>query len=229
MGLDWNPMNRPLPGAETEFLRVFRQLEGHEAPERGLLGRLFLGRGLTKGERARLTARFQALTEPPYTVLGAPRVGIDAAADAWLREQLTAQGKDADFEVAREKMRGYYVLALAPACDGFPRYTPRGAYGLERYSFRGQFLEDVAGIIGEPLHAQAYEAMLASELAEYADALEAATLPYARQHGLEHLAHARSEETFELGAPASNADILFSAIRWCRFWSQRGFGLAPWF
>jgi hypothetical protein len=29
--------------------------------------------------------------------------------------------------------------------------------------------------------------------------------------------------------PASQAHILFGAIRWCRFWSARGHGLEPWF
>jgi hypothetical protein len=88
MGLDWNPMGRPKPGAEQEFARLFRQIES--TPE---------------DRREPLVKRFQQITQPPFETLGAPRVGSDPKADDWLRERLSASGHPEKFDEARVSMK----------------------------------------------------------------------------------------------------------------------------
>ena len=68
-------------------------------------------------------ARFQEITEPPYTQIDAPRVGYDEEADQWLLERLTKANQRDDFEAVREKMHGHYVSELSPDSDGFPMYS----------------------------------------------------------------------------------------------------------
>src|SRR5207342_3110258 len=121
VGLDWNPMARPKRGHGEEFAKLFRALEIYEPKE---------------GD-AKL-ARFREISEAPFETLGAPRVGFDASANKWLASNLRDKRKRAKAMVA---MKGFYVLDLLPDCDGFPLYTNHGAYeGVDRYSFRAQFL-----------------------------------------------------------------------------------------
>ena len=230
MGLDWNPMAKPRAGFEAEFVRVFKELEGRAAPERkGILAAIFRPRSLTEAERDTRIARFREISEPPYEALGAPRVGHDDAADAWLREKLEATGTAATYATTREEMRGFYVLDLLPPCDGFPSYTNNGAYeGLDRYSFRGSFLKDVEDALGPDLMERAYSTMLAEELVEYGAALLEAAMRFAQANGVEHVGSAPPAD-FDEGSPETRADILFSAARWCLFWGRRGHGMEPWF
>jgi hypothetical protein len=231
MGLDWNPLARPLPGWEAEFELLFGELKAEQTSRGpGLLGRLLGPRKLTKDELASRLERLQAVSEAPFVTLDAPRVGIDPAADVWLQSKVAATGKVADLEAARKEMHGYYVLDLLPPCDGFPPYSNHGAYeGVDRYSFRGQFLDDTKHIIGPALHEQAWNRMLARELKAYAAALEAATRPWAERAGVAQVEQATEAPPFSEDDPATQAHILFSAIRWCRYWAGRGHGLDPWF
>jgi hypothetical protein len=228
VGLDWNPLARPRPGFEGEFERLLTEIEGGTVARHGL-GAFLSPRKLTEAELEERRARFREISEPPFATLGAPRVGFDEAADAWLRGRLEEAGKIADLELAQEKMHGYYVLDLLPPCDGFALYTHNGLYeGVDRCSFRAKFLEDAESIIGPALLERAYDRMLARDLAAYADALDAAVRPWATRAGVLHVEHASDAPEYGEDSAASQADILFSAIRWCRFWSARGHGLDPW-
>ena len=228
MGLDWNPLARPKAGNEAEFDQLFSLLIGKE-PLYLTAFSAFFGITSPKRKREKRLARLREISDPPFATLGAPRVGFDAPADAWLRAKLEAKGKADDFENARRQMRGYYVLDLLPPCDGFPLYTNYPLYeGLDRYSFRAQFLNDCRDIIGAELHERAWEQMRAPELAAYADALEAKLHPWAERERVAHVEHAPEPPELAENDPASKAHVLFSAIRWCRFWAARGHGLDPW-
>jgi len=211
MGLDWNPLGRPRPGCEAEFTRLFEE---------------FLR---TQGnERDESLKRFQAISQPAFELLGAPRVGIDIAADNWLRDRFTANGHPEKFDEKRRSMHGYYVLDLLPPCDGFPWYTNYRTYeGLDRYSFRGQFLKDVADVIGATLLEQAYTPMLARDLLQYGTELSAVARRYAQHHNVEHVRDGKPPE-YDEESPATRAHILFAAGKWCIYWANRGHGLEPW-
>lgn len=105
---------QPKRGYEAEFARLLPLLEDSDAET--------------------LRERFFEIITPVFETLGAPRVGIDEAADEWLRTKVSP----ARFEEARNRMRGYYVLDLLPSCDGFPLYSNyhAGQEGRDRYSFR---------------------------------------------------------------------------------------------
>lgn len=231
MGLDWNPLGRPKAGRGEEFERLFAELTSGPTPAKPRLFRwLRSPRELTPEERAARLERFHAISDPPFATLDAPRVGFDPVADAWLTKTLEAGGRIGELEKAREEMHGYYVLALLPPCDGFPHYSNNGLYeGLDRYSFRGQFLNDVRGIIGTRLHERAWEWMLARDLLAYADDLDAVARPWAERAGVANVDGAPESPPIGDDDPASQAHILFSAIRWCRFWGSRGHGLEPYY
>jgi hypothetical protein len=228
MGLDWNPLARPRAGKEAEFDRLFSLLNGKE-PLYLTVFSAFFGISSPKRKREKRLGMFREISESPFETLGAPRVGFDAPADDWLRAKLEAKGRAGDFENARRQMRGFFVLDLLPPCDGFPLYTNYPHYeGLDRYSFRAQFLNDCREVIGSELHERAWERMRARELAAYADELEAKVRPWAERQGVADVEHVTEPPDLSEDAPASKAHVLFSAIRWCRFWAARGHGLDTW-
>jgi hypothetical protein len=53
---------------------------GHEPEWRRIWGRSFAGKELSEAE----TARFQEISIPGHERIGAPRVGFESAADAWI-------------------------------------------------------------------------------------------------------------------------------------------------
>ena len=230
MGLDWSPMAKPRPGFEEEFVTIFRELEGDAVPEkRRGLARIFRSRGLTESERKARLERLREISDPPYALMGAPRVGYDEPADRWLIERLERAGTRDEYEKARKEMHGYYVLDLLPPCDGFPPYTNYGAYeGLDRYSFRGSFLQDVQDVLGAELMDQAYRRMLPGELKQYGTKLLEKAKAFARAHGVA-LIERRPPSDVDEGGAAARADIIFAAAKWCLFWAERGHGLEPWF
>lgn len=212
MGLDWNPLAKPKPGFEAEFEELFRRSPNGSD-------------GLTKDE----LERFQTISSAPYELLGAPRLGLDPEADKWLLGRPTEQGDAEKFDQAREAMKGLWVLDLLPKCDGFPLYTNYGAYeGLERYSFRGSFLRDAEHVLGPALLERAYQNQLAEGLSVFGDALLGVAREYAINSGVAHIEHAPTVE-FQEESPSSIAHILFSAAKWCRYWSSRGHGLEVWY
>ena len=208
MGLDWDPMPRAKPGHEREVAEIvmaFRRTQDKAG-----------------------FARFSEITELAFETLGAPRVGIDDAADAWLRTKVAPE----NFDEERAKMRGYYVLALLPECDGFPMYSNHEvSHELDRYSFRAQFLRDVEDELGPELFERAYVHLTVDEHVAYAAALLDTARKFAREHGVEHVDHVdrKQAKTFDEGSDELRAQILFATARWCAYWSSRGHGLSPWF
>jgi hypothetical protein len=214
MGLDWNPMSRAKHGHEAELDEILALDWNDLSPER----------------LAEVRARYHEISEPPFATMGAPRVGFDAAADAWLEQELRANGQEAELDRAKEEMHGFYVLPLLPPCAGLPIYTSRGYDGVDRYTFRGQFLDDVQEILGEALFERAWDKMSAAELATYGAELLACARRYAKEHGVEQLEQQyEPPEDCDEGAPAAKAHILFSAAAWCLWWSERGHGLEPYY
>ena len=121
MGLDWNPIGKPKPDSEEEFAALFKQLG--ELPTRpGWLERIRLRRrGI---DREAIKKRWEEIQITPYETLGAPQVGESAEADAWARKRYKEmeEPRPSEDEFWQE-MRGYYVLALVPPCDGLPGYS----------------------------------------------------------------------------------------------------------
>jgi hypothetical protein len=224
MGLDWNPLGRPKPGHEAEFERLFKRIA--ELPtDVSWLGRVFR-RLVGAADPEAIRKRWFEIQTTAFETLEAPKVGKSADATAWALERYREQKepKRTEQEFLKE-MDGFYVVTLAPPCDGIPVYS-NGEFGyVERFSFRGQFLIDCKDIIGEALLEKCYVSCLAPGLAALGHELRAWALSYAGQQGVLQVEHLRSPDGFEENSPESKAHILFSAARWCEYWSSRGHGL----
>jgi hypothetical protein len=233
MGLDWLAGNKPKAGHEDEFESLIKAgAEGTISDE--------------------MRERFQEISIPSYTQVGAPVVGTDPIASAWVLmrvrlntmsedEQEAFHAKPVDLEgpeyaeaktdeerEALEEMAGYCVLEMAPPCDGLPLYT-MGAFGsVDRTSFRGKCLQDCAEIIGDELMDRAYEDLMPKELVAYGETLLEHADRFAATEGCEHIKEVARD--YELQSEAeSQAHILYAAGRWCVFWGSRGHFLDAWY
>ena len=212
MGLDWNPGPKAKSGHEREFRELWHRLHAKSC-----------------WFRARKVRRFKEITMTAFETLNTLRVGFDAAATEWAHREAFPNRKDKSIteEVLVERMRGFYVLDLVPPCDGIPRYTNghAGSY-VERYSFRGQFLKDCTGIIGDELLEIGYESKLPEDTVAYGNKLLGAASQFATVRSIDttkiHLAEEPESIEFRL-------DAVFCAGRWCRFWGERGHWLEAYF
>src|SRR5262249_40628411 len=119
---------------------------GHESEWRRILERSFAEEELSEAD----AAHFQNISIPGYQRIGAPRVGYDSAADAWIVEVRKANTPEEAAAVVKE-FHGYYALRLL-TCDGVPRYSNGGAYdGVDETSFRGAFLKDCRDVLSKGL------------------------------------------------------------------------------
>jgi hypothetical protein len=230
MGLDWLVGNRAKPG--------------HETRHRELLERIFENQELDPAAEA----EWEQVSVPAYATLGAPRIGFDAAADAWflarLREnkpkpgalrRLSAMFRRSEAKPTEEELRmlakahGYYLLELAPPCDGLPIYS-NGGIGehVERTSFRGAFLNDCQELLGEDLFTSAWEGKLPEDLVTYGEAVLERANAWARAHDCEEVRDQRMPPDDE-ESPAAKAHVAFAAGRWCVYWGQCGHWLDVWF
>lgn len=98
MGLDWQPLDKPKPGHEAEFDKLYKEIFDFDNKDESLWEQL------------------RAVAISPYETLGAPRVGVDAEADRWAAEEYSKRPRKRLF-VSRRKWRkifhGYYVLDLS--------------------------------------------------------------------------------------------------------------------
>jgi hypothetical protein len=193
---------------------------GHEPEWRLLLERSFAGEELSQAE----VARFQEICIPGHQRIGAPRVGFDSAADAWIIEVQEAKTPE-DVAAVLKEFHGYYAVRLVK-CDGVPDYS-NGTLceEIDETSFRGAFLLDCPDVLGEDLLVEAWNSKLPEAAIWYGEALlAAAAIAEAADVPLVGLA-----KTAETVAVAEQLDIVRAAGRWFIFWGQRGHAIRAWF
>lgn len=206
MGLDWNPGNKPKPGHEQEFVRLFHAFDDIDS----------------ESEREALEERFREISITAFETLGAPRVGHDAAADDWIREKYEEVKPDITIEEWMEEFTNFWVLPLVPDCDGLPRYTNGSPGGhVEQYAFRGKFLDDCGHIIGDELLESAYVSKLPDELIQYGKALIGRAEAFAAEAGI-NLAELEEVMPEDPESDDFRLHVVLSAGRWCVFWAERG-------
>lgn len=215
MGLDLLPLSKPKSGFESEFDQLFQSI-------------FRTTNGADRADRDVRIARLQEITIAPYEVLGAPRVGEDPAADAWLRALMADLEEEVSFEELKSRMDGYYVLDLVPPCDGLPIYTNCKLGRVEAYSFRGSYLFNCDDVLGDAMISRAWTPMKADELIAYGEGLKEQAANYATEHGVMAVL-GQHDPPCDLELPCGLAHIADSAGRWCVFWGERGFGLEPWY
>jgi hypothetical protein len=210
MALDWEPLATPKRGYEREFVELFHSLAT-----------------ATDARRERVMRWFASISDPPFTTLGAPRIGHDPAADDWLRARLEKTGRVAELPRLLVEMHGDHVLELLPPCDGFPVYSNHLASEyLDRYSFHAELLADHRETLGEALWQRAHEMMLAEDHKAFAEQLFDIAIRFADEHKLASQVETIREPVFPEGTVERSGHILFAAAKWCWYWSERGYGLA---
>ena len=206
MGLDWNPGNRPKPGHEEEFVRLYYAIDDTKSDI----------------EREALLERFQEISITAFETLGAPRVGHDAAADDWIREKFEQNKPDIALEEWMEQFKDFWVLPLVPRCDGLPWYTNGSPGGyVEQYAFRGKFLDDCEHIIGDELLQSGYVSKLPDELLQYGKALIERAEAFAAEKVI-NLAELDQTMPKDPDSDEFRLHVVVSAGRWCIFWAERG-------
>jgi hypothetical protein len=137
----------PRPGCESEW--------------RGLVDGCLEGT-FSEAERG----RFFEVGRPAGEALGAPRVGVDLATNAWLLETRKPQGP-AEADALLKEFSGYHVASLVE-CDGVPRYSHGGLYeGVDATSFRGSFLEACSDVLAKSAIGLAWDSKLPEAAAAY--------------------------------------------------------------
>jgi hypothetical protein len=211
MGLDWNPGPKAKPGCETEFEKLWHDLQRKSCLNRPVKVR-----------------RFGEITRTAFDTLNAPTVGTDPQATEWAHRQFERRiNKALTEEQFVGAMNGFRVLELAPKCDGLPRYTNGSPGGyVEAYAFRGQFLRDCTEIIGEQLVDSAWGSKPPLETITYGHELLARTGTFAATHGIDLGTVQTANDPDSTGF---HLDVVNAAGRWCVFWGQLGHWLEAYF
>jgi hypothetical protein len=206
---------------------------GHEAEWRRSVERAFGDDRLTEAE----IARFNEISIAAYERVDAPRVGYDAAADAWIVEAQKASTPD-EIEAVLKEFRGYYVLRLV-TCDGVPDYSHGGLYdGVDETSFRGAWLDECGDVLGKGLIDSAWQHKLPEDAISYGRALlerasaAAVAGPPDKAPPAKRGLFARLGLTKKVAEPLpfeEQIKIAESAGRWFVFWGERGHPIRAWF
>jgi hypothetical protein len=206
MSLDLTVQSRAKPGHEAEWLRI--------------LQKSFAGERVSDAERR----RFDEIGIPGYADIGAPRVGFDAAADAWLfelRGALTSAAQDA----LRQEFHGCHAVALV-ACDGIPRCSNAALGYVDETSFRGAFLDLCADVVDAPLRTEAWSHKMPDAAIVFGQQLlaaaEAAASSNPRTAKLALRDGSRRAADAAQISLAEQLEIVRAAGRWYIFWGERG-------
>ncbi len=221
MGLDVFPAGRPKPGHETQWAV--------------LMQKLYDGDTETEAE----SERRLAISVMPYDDVGAPKVGEDPAADAWLLAQPGRDPSKSDADIL-EEMRGYRVLALLRGrCDGIPDFTHARLYeGVDETSFRGSFLEACEELVGKELVTMAWSDCMRPEeavgygqrLLDAAERAAAAGPPPPKPPKRSWWTGKPKAQTQGQGPSfEEQLEILPAAGRWYVFWGSRGHPIQAWY
>jgi hypothetical protein len=212
MGLDLCVESRATPGHEAEWEMIVR--------------RSFADGEISDAE----FERFEAISQPAYASLGAPRVGIDVVANDWIAEKMADRMSR---EEAIAEYHGYYALTLVDS-DGLPKYSHGGLYeGVDETSFRGSFLKDCTLVLGQHMIDDAWNHRMPDEAVNYGKALLASasdarngkTLEVRKRSMLRAL-FGRSAENLPL---EEQLNIVETAGRWFVFWGSRGHPIRAYF
>lgn len=204
MGLDWNPLNRPIPGYEEEFEKLLDRLVANE------------------GDVEANLARFRAISTPALETIDPPRVGFSQDADRWAEEAYRRNKPDVTLSEWLAQLRGFAVVRLLPPCPGIPVYSNGSAGGyVEPTSFRAQFLCDCEAIIGGALLDAAYRSKTAEAAARYGATLRQKAESFASATGTP----IPTDLPEDVDSIESQLHIVKSAADWCAWWSARGHGI----
>jgi hypothetical protein len=219
MGLDWRPINRPKPGFEKEFEKLFFQIKNYKKAETEYIDKL---RGINPITQEQLIDRFFTISIPPYITLNAPCVGYNKNATVWAENKFEdRKDKSQTFEQFMNIMQGYYVVDLVIENDGIPVYI---ALHDERHVFRAEFLNQCKDILGENILAEAYTSKLSMEAIDFGNKLTQIADKYANEYKCIYLKYQRIPPETDEDQPESKIHIIYSAAKWLIWWGKNNHG-----
>lgn len=209
MGLDLVPLGKAKPNMELEWQKCMEVLYADPTAE-------------TEEQRLR---RLE-LSVLPYECVGAPRVGEDPDADEWILAKKKPDETLTDKELLR-RAQGYYVLALAPPCDGLPQYSHADLYeGVDATSFRGAFLDDCTDYLDKKTLEQAWtDVMRPEEALAYGQQLLSIATSEPTQRASSNrglLSKLFGRKSTSSVSNEEQQEILNSAGKWYIYWASRG-------
>jgi hypothetical protein len=204
MGLDWIlNTRRPHKGYEEEF--AILQQEARDTDSQKAADNIF--------------QKMDKISDKAFDVIGCPMIGRDKEADNWIRQQMKEaqehrdwpQNKDfiGTFEDVVKTHKGQYITDLAKEKGGLGAVL---GMMCSRVDFRGKVV-GYCEYIPEDLQERAYRDQTPEEMLEYANELESAIN---MQQALDHM-------------PEEEREYIDAAIRWLRFWGEKGFGFHAWY
>lgn len=219
MGLDWHLVSPLLPGKEHELAQLDEEIaalwereDGEDEDEDE--------REATHRQLEVLHARRSELFEhlDCAAIAGAPRVGVDSEAIAFLVANETTfrpQRSDGDLpwpdHVAQlaPKLHNRYLVEASHDRDALPMF-PAGLVSGNRYDFRGDVMLELEPILGTELVYEAGEPHTAAECIDYAARIEQAIIGHLDDHRVEPLVIAAR-----------------GVVVWLRYWGERRMGFSP--
>ena len=212
MGLDWIPIDIAKPGFEDERSKLRKRIKWN-----------------LPYFTARWKKRYHEIVIPAYACVGAPRVGIDPAADEWARARYAeSAAKECTEDEFLQKMHGYYVLQLVKS-PGLPQFTHGDLYaGVDATSYRGQFVMACQDLITDEIASRGYRSFTAEEAVDYGRLLLERAREAASQHGLDVATAAAAPDDDPVESLAGQVEIFRTAAEWFQFWGEKGHSIEPW-
>lgn len=249
MGLDWMlHAQRPKTGCTPEYLRIKDKLNALAGDE-----------NVTDEQRKTLQKDLKSALEQvsvsPFTVIGAPQVGIDAEATAWLRKEVyepvqvrvaEEMGKTAPRDPAKPQWNDRNDAFIAYWSRPFDQVLQdeHGKYVVElakepdgvaaitgmlcsSLDFRGKAVA-LSVVVDEDLRNEAFDDHDANACLDYAERLVASLHAYKEEHP-DWQTRNESNDWGGTASPKDDASDIEAAVNWLRYWGQRGFGYSAWY
>jgi len=216
MGLDWHLVSPPLPGKESELAELDAEIAAlweQEDGDDGGTDELYRQIDALQERRGALLDKLDCAA-----IAGAPRVGVDPEAVAFLLANETLfrpHPGDGDLpwpdhvEQLAIRLHDRYLTEASRDRDALPRF-PAGPVSSNRYDFRGQVMLELEPILGEDLVLEAGEPHTAAGCIDYAARIERAISMHREDDGVADLVEAAR-----------------SVVVWLRYWGERRMGFSP--
>ena len=221
MGLDWHLTPPPLPTKEAAIARLDAQLaalwrrhdEAYDNDDDETRDKVMAEIERRLEQRSALFEKLDCAA-----VAGAPRIGVDPEALAFLRANEAVfrphhhtEDLPWDEHVAQlaTKLHARYLTEASRDREALPMF-PAGPSSTNRYDFRGQVMLELEPILGKELLDEAGEPHDAAQCVDYAARIEQAISPHLDDDKVERLVIAAQ-----------------AVAVWLRYWGERRMGFTP--